>query len=93
MVLSTPMGNNQWTKCHPFLLFNLMTLGIQKLDMDMCMFTSQVLVMTKNIVSLISDSYSVENNQRLHLSFGEKGMGLHIFRNNNTKMMFNFSKR
>ena len=46
MVLSTLTGNAQWTKCQPLLGLDLVKLGMKKVDMDMCMFTSQVLFLT-----------------------------------------------
>ena len=66
-------GDTHWTKYQPLLWLNLVTLGIKKVVIDMCVFTSQVLVTTKCFVPLKDASVRVELNQRLYLSFGEQG--------------------
>ena len=68
MVLYPLTGDTQRTKCHPLLWLNMVTLGIQKSVMYMCMFTSPFLVPTKHFVLLNSSSIRVEYNQILHLS-------------------------
>ena len=47
-VISPLSVNNKWTKCHSLLWLALMTLGIQKLAMYLCVLTIQVLVLKKN---------------------------------------------
>ena len=78
MVLYLLTGYNKWTKFHSLLLLDLTTLGIKKVDMDMCVFTSQYLVLNFIFVPSNYAFFSVEYNQILSSSFREQGGLLHI---------------
>ena len=74
-------------KCQPLLWLYLMTLGIKKVEMDMSVFPSQVLVLTNIFVPLNYASIIIEYNQRMQSYFGGQTWGLHILINNTAKMM------
>ena len=87
MVLSILIGDKQWTKFRPLLWLALISLWIQKLSVDMCVFPSQVLVLTNIFVPLNYASIIIEYNQRMQSYFGGQTWGLHILINNTAKMM------
>ena len=70
-VISPLTGNNQWTKWHSLWWLSLMTHGIQKVAMDLCISSSQVLVLEKVLVPLNSAYVSVEYKQILQSYLGE----------------------
>ena len=79
MVLSALIDDNQWNKCHSLLWFSLMEPGIKKVSMELCAFTSLVLVLKNVFVPLNSASVRMEYNQLLQSSFGVKGRGVADF--------------
>ena len=90
MIISPLPGYNKWTKCHPLLWFVLMTLGIQKVAMDLCVSPIYVLVLGGGGVTLNSAFVSVEYNQIIKLYFGEQGVLLQILINKPKEMMCYF---
>ena len=86
MVIYPLTVNTQWNKCHSLLWLALIKLDIQKLAMDMSVFSSQKLVLTKKI-PLNSASVSMEYNSRFNSSLGGQGRLLQILWNKLTNMI------
>ena len=68
-----------------------MTLGIQKVALDLCVFFIQVLVLGGGYVPLNYASVSVEYKQILQSYFREQGGVLQILVDKPTKMMCYYS--
>ena len=60
MFISPLTGDNRWTKCHSLFLLALITLGIQKLALGLCVFPSQVLVLKKESIKLCFRQHGIQ---------------------------------